>query len=217
MYTSESFEITELEAYCEGWRQGNDVGRFIGIAMMKDFENERLVEENRRFRHEATHDPLTELLNRRGLEESLADRDIEGCIVLYADGTRVHTINNELGHKVGDKAIIGIANILRTTLRAEDVLARVGGDEFLAVIEPVQRDGRFVSVSKQLFDITEDITRRTQALLNENLDLAEHGFDIAVGSAIGHQGMDIDALQETAESNMMLEKAVQHDRFDSQR
>ncbi len=81
-------------------------------------------------------DELTALYNRRGFL-SLAQRQlkmvsrIEGELcLLYADFDGLKTINDLLGHREGDQALIDIASLLRETFRDSDILARIGGDEF---------------------------------------------------------------------------------------
>jgi diguanylate cyclase (GGDEF)-like protein len=85
-------------------------------------------------------DELTGLYNRRGfllLAEQhlrLAARTRATFAVLFADLNRLKTINDTLGHEVGDRAIRGVARVLRRTLRDSDILARLGGDEFVALV-----------------------------------------------------------------------------------
>ena len=85
-------------------------------------------------------DDLTGLLNRRGfytLSEQqckLADRTGRLLSLLYMDMNNMKDINDELGHKTGDQALIDTANILNKTFRKSDIIARIGGDEFAVLL-----------------------------------------------------------------------------------
>jgi len=92
--------------------------------------------------HLATHDPLTNLPNRRILEDHLirvverARRGQPGALLML-DLDSFKVINDELGHLLGDQYLIHLARVLETTLRAGDVLTRFGGDEFAMLLENV--------------------------------------------------------------------------------
>lgn len=81
-------------------------------------------------------DDLTGLYNRRGFSDlgeqylKLARRSGRGVTMVYLDLDRFKTINDSLGHHVGDRALLKVADILRATFRRSDIIARLGGDEF---------------------------------------------------------------------------------------
>lgn len=81
-------------------------------------------------------DDLTGLYNRRGFSDlgeqylKLARRTGRGVTMVYLDLDRFKTINDSLGHHVGDRALLKVADILRATFRRSDIIARLGGDEF---------------------------------------------------------------------------------------
>jgi diguanylate cyclase (GGDEF)-like protein/PAS domain S-box-containing protein len=85
-------------------------------------------------------DELTGLHNRRGFmtlalqQIKIADRLAQGMTLLYADLDDLKDINDTYGHHAGDQALIDAAAILKTSLRASDILARLGGDEFAGLI-----------------------------------------------------------------------------------
>lgn len=98
----------------------------------------RLQLENA-LRELATVDELTDVLNRRGLHAvadehlRLARRLRKGLYCLFMDLNGFKRINDTLGHKVGDQALIETARLLKNTFRESDVIARVGGDEFVVL------------------------------------------------------------------------------------
>ena len=81
-------------------------------------------------------DDLTGLYNRRGFSDlgeqhlKLANRSGRGVTMVYLDLDRFKTINDSLGHHVGDRALLKVADILKATFRRSDIIARLGGDEF---------------------------------------------------------------------------------------
>lgn len=87
------------------------------------------------------HDPLTGLSNRLLLRERIAHalhlavRTNDQLAVLYLDIDDFKTINDSLGHSVGDKLLLSVAERLKELVRATDTVARVGGDEFAMLIE----------------------------------------------------------------------------------
>ncbi|MDZ7840229.1 MAG: EAL domain-containing protein [Gammaproteobacteria bacterium] len=105
-----------------GWR---GVGR--------DVTRERQME--REIRHQATHDSLTGLVNRREFDRRLrellaADSQPRECFVAFIDLDRFKLINDTAGHSAGDAALKRIAEILRDGLPGDAVAGRLGGDEF---------------------------------------------------------------------------------------
>jgi len=104
----------------------------------------------------ALHDPLTHLPNRHFLMEQLAQvlalaRRREGrAAVLFLNLDHFKTVNDSLGHQAGDRLLCEVADRLRAGVRDADVVARVGGDEFVVVLTDVQDADEAVAVSDQL-------------------------------------------------------------------
>ena len=94
-----------------------------------------------RLQHEATHDPLTGLPNRTllldRLRRSLAHTRRAGSLValLFVDLDRFKRINDSLGHEWGDRVLKTVAERLQAAVRAEDTVARWGGDEFIVLLD----------------------------------------------------------------------------------
>ncbi|MGH7631928.1 MAG: diguanylate cyclase [Gemmatimonadales bacterium] len=78
----------------------------------------------------AASDSLTGLVNRRGLEQALSRMEAREGALIFADLDRFKQLNDALGHPAGDAALIHFARILREQVRAGDVPARIGGEEF---------------------------------------------------------------------------------------
>ncbi len=100
---------------------------------------------NEQLRHSSYHDALTDLANRKLLDERL-DREIGyvarrggGFAVFYVDLDGFKLLNDNLGHRAGDEVLERVANAMRDTMRDNDTVARMGGDEF--VVLAVGADG----------------------------------------------------------------------------
>jgi len=99
-------------------------------------ENE---EKTRRLAHQATHDPLTGLPNRAKLIEWLGDRLAGGqasaLALLFLDLDSFKTINDSLGHSIGDKLLIAVGNRVAGLLQPGERVVRLGGDEFVVIVD----------------------------------------------------------------------------------
>lgn len=124
------------------------------VAHFTDVSSERAAEE--RLHHMAHHDVLTGLLNRLSLKGRLdqalaaARRDGSRVAVLFVDLDRFKVINDTLGHHVGDELLIEVANRLRDGVRDSDVVARVGGDEFVIMLSGVEHTSAVAMVAEKL-------------------------------------------------------------------
>jgi len=112
------------------------------VIVFRDITARMQAEEQLRF--SAVHDPLTGLANRALLMDRLehafehARRHPEHQFaVLYLDLDGFKSINDSLGHLTGDQVLVGVARRLEASLRAEDTVARVGGDEFVILLESI--------------------------------------------------------------------------------
>lgn len=104
-----------------------------------------LLKVNEKLERLALLDPLTELLNRRGLQQALSveiqriQRDPSDLHVLLVDLDDFKTINDTLGHAVGDIVLKEVALKLKASLRVTDYVARIGGDEFMILLPQTRR------------------------------------------------------------------------------
>lgn len=116
-------------------------------------EREELRQE---LAHQASHDPLTGLPNRAELDRALlaalgrAVRAGSAVSVLFVDLDRFKACNDLLGHAAGDHVLREVAERLRATVRAGDLVGRMGGDEFVVVVETVQTGPELVELGERL-------------------------------------------------------------------
>lgn len=111
--------------------EGNLVGAVVAFSDIAEMI--KLREELERL---SITDALTGFYNRRGFlafatpKLKLSLRKMEKILLIYADMDNLKAINDNYGHQEGDKALVEIADILKSTFRESDILARLGGDEF---------------------------------------------------------------------------------------
>ncbi|WP_149739567.1 EAL domain-containing protein [Rhizobium sp. RU20A] len=123
-----------------------------------DARNIELAKAKDRIEHNALHDPLTGLGNRRMLDRELnrwvAERGgtLEGVAVLHIDLDRFKQINDTLGHAAGDAMLVHAASVIRLNTRAGDIVCRIGGDEFVIVVADVPADGYLTAMSERIIE-----------------------------------------------------------------
>lgn len=180
------------------------------VGLLRDVTAERA--EHERLTHFALHDELTGLPNRRALEQRLAlaiERahvEQRAFPVLLLDLDRFKHVNDEFGHDAGDQLLHVIGARLRHELRAGDTVARVGGDEFVLLLESVREAG-------QLAEIRERLRGRVPA------PVVALGTSTNVGCSIGASwfplhGTDARSLSQHADRRMYEEKRRNHLRTD---
>ena len=116
----------------------DELGQLTEIQSVgRDITERRLVED--KLRELSLMDELTGLNNRRGFvmlanqQLKNAERFKQSVVMIYADLDKIKWINDNLGHKEGDQALVDTANILKSSFRASDIIARLGGDEFVGL------------------------------------------------------------------------------------
>lgn len=166
----------------------------------------------------ATHDMLTEALNRFGLEWYISEEldNIEAGLSI--DLKDFKEINDRFGHQRGDEVLRDVAKILELALRDHDKIARIGGDEFFAVLSDKSKggqteEGQIIRLQDKKLDADEiadiaakRIASELQVYLDKNPDLVGIGFDISVGSVVWRQGVSTDVLMDEADKDMYAHK-----------
>jgi diguanylate cyclase (GGDEF)-like protein/PAS domain S-box-containing protein len=110
----------------------------VRVAVARDVSELRRVEQE--LEHRANHDALTGVVNRRRLRELLEHALVDAALtgvplaLLYADVDGFKAINDTYGHDVGDRVLVDVAQRLQAGLRKGDVVGRMGGDEFVALL-----------------------------------------------------------------------------------
>jgi diguanylate cyclase (GGDEF)-like protein/PAS domain S-box-containing protein len=118
----------------------------------------QLLEKQQHLDHLAHHDQLTGLPNRLYLAAHLpgaieeAKRTRSMLAVLFLDLDRFKHINDSRGHEVGDKLLKTVAQRIRSTMRTEDVVVRMGGDEFIVVLKEIRASDQVLEAAGRIND-----------------------------------------------------------------
>ena len=122
------------------------------VSTFRDVSDRKALED--RLRHLAYHDPLTGLANRGMFADRLAAlverRAGDEFAVMVIDLDDFKTINDSLGHDVGDRLLVEVAESLSAVIREGDVLARLGGDEFALLLDNVTDDQTCATVAERI-------------------------------------------------------------------
>jgi len=172
-------------------RRGRIIGTF-GIA--RDVTAQ--VEAQRALEYQALHDPVTGLLNRVALTDRLGqaiaalERQPGRFAVLFLDIDNFKTINDTLGHDIGDQALVELSHRLRRVARRADTIARYGGDEFVLVCNALRDEEDVLTIAERVI-----------ALVGAPLELAAHTFSVtcSIGAVI--------CTDHKADSSELLEHA----------
>ncbi|MGN6480256.1 putative bifunctional diguanylate cyclase/phosphodiesterase, partial [Luteibacter sp.] len=168
------------------------------LVIVRDVTEQRLYEE--RLNHQATHDELTGLPNRRALREQLdglvhdAVRDNSGLMVLFIDLDHFKFINDALGHALGDQVLRDVAIKLGDTLDGLGHIGRFGGDEFVAMLP-------FTGPPAKALDVLPRIQRAIEEPLEVSGTLQRLKCSIGVAFAT-RDGADADTLIRNADTAM---------------
>nr|WP_269326582.1 bifunctional diguanylate cyclase/phosphodiesterase [Kineosporia mesophila] len=144
-------------------------------------------------RYQATHDALTDLVNRTRFQEEMAMLPPElPHTVLLIDLDDFKTVNDTMGHAAGDALLVSVAQRLRAALRPEDLVSRLGGDEF-AVLLPATDLNDALSVSENILRSFAD-----------DVDMLEHSVAAraSIGIAVAQTGFDPSTLLKNADIAM---------------
>ncbi len=161
-----------------------------------------------RLAHQATHDALTGLPNRVYLHQYLTEElaatataTTPSVALLFLDLDRFKLVNDTMGHGTGDELLIAVAERLRENMRPDDVVGRIGGDEFLIVVTGTRDSDHAIEIAER-------------ARLAFMTPFAVRGLDIQISVSVGvtvhepHSGSDAEVMLRNADTAMYQAKAL---------
>ena len=195
---------------------GHTVWALVNASLLRDEDGEATAysvhvldttsrhEYEQQLKHRALHDMLSGLPNRalfeRDLERALArQRRHGGCIsVMFLDLDRFKTINDSLGHAIGDRVLIAVGARLQALLRPGDTLARFGGDEFTILCDGLESPAAATDIAQRLLRALQEPLR---------LDTGEtFTLTASIGIALAGVHSDADSLVRDADVAMYRAK-----------
>jgi diguanylate cyclase (GGDEF)-like protein len=163
-------------------------------------ESERAV-----LAHRASHDALTALPNRESFDEKLAQRIAaagtpdDRFALMFIDADNFKAANDNYGHAAGDAVLVALSQCIRDALGPEDFAARIGGDEFIVVVDRIAAE-----------TVREDLARNIRACAAQPVTLPggeTYSASVSVGVAIyPDDGTDATALLTAADAAMYADK-----------
>jgi len=187
----------------------DDMGLTTGYLAMAQDVTSRCDAESQ-VQHMALHDSLTALPNRNMLQEqlkksmALAEREGHLMALMFIDLDRFKKINDTLGHHIGDSVLIEVARRLRSAMRTSDIVARIGGDEFVVLLPRIAQP--------------EDehlVMQKVMAVFNEPLRIGPHELRVtpSIGMVLYPQhGRDAITLMRHADLAMYQAKNLGRNR-----
>ncbi|QSX35307.1 diguanylate cyclase [Shewanella avicenniae] len=173
-------------------------------------QTEQLLQQQEKLRQMAEYDDLTGVYN-RGAAQNYISLSLERCkreglqaALLFIDLDKFKPINDQYGHKVGDFVLKAIAERLKEKLRASDIIARIGGDEFIIWLDPIKDRQQLESVKLKLDNIGNGI------FVDEINGMLDVGLSIGF-SIFPNDGETITALIGHADQKMYLNKKQRKD------
>jgi diguanylate cyclase (GGDEF)-like protein/PAS domain S-box-containing protein len=163
-------------------------GEDVRLAVVRDLTERKRSEA--RIAHMAHFDTLTNLPNRAYLTEYFAEalaraaRDRVLLAALFIDLDHFKTVNDSLGHHVGDQLLVAVANRLHGTLRESDFIARLGGDEFFILLPELESFGAAARVASKIISVLSDpfVVEKVPVLVTPSIGIAlfpDDGADVA--------------------------------------
>ncbi|MGE4445996.1 MAG: HD domain-containing phosphohydrolase, partial [Synergistaceae bacterium] len=111
-------------------------GNISGMILVFRDSTEK-IERLKQVEYLSLHDHMTSLYNRKYMQDSIMRLDTKRNLpfsVIYLDVNGLKLVNDSLGHEMGDRLIISVANAIKGMLRSDDIVGRIGGDEFLVLL-----------------------------------------------------------------------------------
>ena len=180
----------------------DDAGHIVAVeGIVRDASARKEAED--RLAHQALHDSLTGLPNRRLLMDRIgqalarSERDGSGVAVALLDLDRFKLINDSRGHSEGDRVLVAVADRLRGAVRGADTVARFGGDEFVVVQEGVTSGWAAARFGERLGEAVSGPLP---------LEGGEVFLSASLGVAVGGAGDSAEALLRDADSAMYTAK-----------
>lgn len=216
-----SGETTEEIPHGRYGSEVQDLFAALNVLKENDLKRRELERERNRLIGElqtmAETDPLTGLLNHRAFESRarvlLADKRGSDPVValMMLDIDFFKRVNDTYGHESGDKALVALATLCRETVRADDIVARFGGEEFVILLR--------VQAAQHAQTLAEKLCSQLHLQTVTGTDGQQFGFTVSIGIAFAQRvagtTLHVDALLREADALLYRAKANGRDRIET--
>ena len=164
-------------------------GKAEGVVIVFHDETQRRQLEST-IKHQAAHDPLTDLLNRDAFDIELSDHvydaknNNKNHVLCYLSLNRFKLINDTAGHHAGDQCLIQVSSLILSCIRNDDILSRLGGDEFGLILKNCTH--------KSVLKISDNISKAIS-----NMAFSWDGCEYKISASIGINPLDKNSLDAT--------------------
>jgi len=195
------------------WSENDEFSNLVNsINMMR----REIYDAYSRIKHLSLHDPLTNLPNRRLLEERMK-QEAESCslsrqygAMLFIDLDHFKLLNDSLGHSIGDQILVAISERLSASARENDLVARIGGDEFIILLS------RLSDNTDQVRDAARKAAQRIQSCIGKSIfiDGKKYKISASIGIAVfGREKCSCETLLKQADNALHESKAQGRNRI----
>lgn len=171
-------------------------GKLSVLSIARDMSQRK--EQQKKIRHMTFHDQLTGLYNRHYLEEEMQRLNTKRqhpISIIIADVNNLKIVNDTYGHQKGDQLLKNIAQIIKDSCREEEIIARIGGDEFIILLPQTSKN------------IAQEILERIRKNLNETDFIDEIKMSAALGLSVKNKKEEkFDNIIKQAEDRMYKNK-----------
>ena len=177
-----------------------EIVKICGLVFSNNEQYEKILKSEQEMRYSGTHDALTDLHNRSYMNEIL-NQHIQATpfTVFMFDIDRLKFVNDHYGHAEGDKLIRSVAAILKKCFRETDIVARIGGDEFVAIVQETSLESADI--------ITSRINQQIESH-NRNRQDIHLKISFSIGYAVSKTPEDtIETIMKNADELMYIDKA----------
>lgn len=208
-------QTTLMEEKMKCYKESDALAKAMKIAnaTIKKLESakNKLVKQQGIIYKQAHYDHLTSLANRSLLHQRLelliqeSNEDTKKFAILFLDLDRFKEINDSLGHDIGDELLVHVAKLLLLATRKTDTVARIGGDEFVILLDDVGNEKTIIPIAQKIL-----------STLDQSLKIKE--YDLHVTTSIGisiyaDHGSDFNALLKSADVALYEAKAAGRNNF----